>query len=81
MHVFDEYHAWREGHYPEDHEPGRYYLNAPKPGEPLAEDDEPRPDVLGPTPRWFIVAFALAALCCGCTGLAGLIAWIAGAFS
>jgi len=68
----DEHARWRAGHYPEDH------------GEPhmmAVEDDEPRPDAIGPTPTWFLIMFVIGVMCCGFSALAGLALWIAGAFS
>ncbi len=44
---------------------------------------EPEPDSDGQpeVPRWFIVAFAIACLCCGVTAVAGVVAAIVGWFS
>ena len=42
------------------------------------EDDEPRPDEIGPTPRWFIVAFSIAVLLCGVCSVLGALAYFLG---
>lgn len=78
--------AWIEGHYPDEPLDVTTHADLAEPRMMAVEDDEPRPDKLGPTlpdraPDWFIVVVGLVIICCGASGVAALIMWIAGVFS
>lgn len=45
------------------------------------DHDVPDPDEIGPTPRWFVIAFSIAVLCCGVASCMGAISYIAGWWS